>query len=105
MEHLQTIGLLESDGQPFDPRIQRVLIQLLPRLRREFPALQDDVGLAESMEEAGRRIRHREERGPIERLHGYAWSQCEAFSSEWQSRRTIADSFAFSHSCAPSASP
>ena len=73
MEHLRTIGLLDSDGQPFDPRIERVLIQLLPRLRREFPSLQDEVGLAEIMEEAGRRIRHREQRGPIERLHGYAW--------------------------------
>ena len=73
MEHLRTIGLLDSDGQPFHPRIERVLIQLLPRLRREFPSLQDEVGLAEIMEEAGRRIRHRETRGPIERLHGYAW--------------------------------
>jgi DNA-directed RNA polymerase specialized sigma24 family protein len=73
MEHLRTIGLLDSDGQPFHPRIERVLIQLLPRLRREFPTLQDEVGLAEIMEEAGRRIRHRERRGPIERLHGYAW--------------------------------
>jgi DNA-directed RNA polymerase specialized sigma24 family protein len=73
MEHLRTIGLLDSDGQPFHPRIERVLIQLLPRLRREFPSLQDEVGLAEIMEEAGRRIRHREERGPLERLHGYAW--------------------------------
>lgn len=73
MEHLRTIGLLDSDGQPFQPRIERVLLKLFPRLRREFPALQDEVGLAEVMEEAGRRIRHREERGPIERLHGYAW--------------------------------
>jgi DNA-directed RNA polymerase specialized sigma24 family protein len=73
MEHLRTIGLLDSDGQPFRPHIERVLIQLLPRLRREFPLLQDEVSLAEVMEEAGRRIRHREERGPIERLHGYAW--------------------------------
>jgi DNA-directed RNA polymerase specialized sigma24 family protein len=73
MEHLRTIGLLDSDGQPFHPRIERVLIQLLPRLRREFPSLQDEVGIAEIMEEAGRRIRHREQRGPIERLHGYAW--------------------------------
>ncbi|MGE3490141.1 MAG: hypothetical protein AB7N29_09055 [Vicinamibacterales bacterium] len=73
MEHLRTIGLLDSDGQPFHPRMERVLVQLLPRLRREFPSLQDEVGLAEIMEEAGRRIRHREERGAIERLHGYAW--------------------------------
>ena len=73
MEHLRTIGLIDSDGQPFHPRLERVLIQLLPRLRREFPSLQDEVGLTEIMEEAGRRIRHREERGQIERLHGYAW--------------------------------
>lgn len=73
MEHLRTIGLLDSNGQPFHPRIERVLIELLPRLRREFPSLQDDVGLVDILEEAGRRIRHRESRGPIERLHGYAW--------------------------------
>jgi DNA-directed RNA polymerase specialized sigma24 family protein len=73
MEHLRTIGLLDSDGQPFAPRIERVLIQLLPRLRREFPSLQDEVAITDIMEEAGRRIRNREERGPIERLHGYAW--------------------------------
>ena len=73
MEHLRTIGLLDSDGQPFDPRIERVLLRMLPRLRREFPSLRDDVALTEIMEEAGHRIRHREERGPIERLHGYAW--------------------------------
>jgi DNA-directed RNA polymerase specialized sigma24 family protein len=73
MEHLRTIGLLDSDGRPFHPRLERVLIQLLPRLRREFPSLQDEVDLTEIMEEAGRRIRHREQRGPIERLHGYAW--------------------------------
>jgi DNA-directed RNA polymerase specialized sigma24 family protein len=73
MEHLRTIGLLDSDGQPFRPHIERVLIRMLPRLRREFPALQDEVGQTEILEEAGRRIRHREERGPIERLYGYAW--------------------------------
>ena len=73
MEHLRTIGLLDSDGQPFQPHIERVLMRLLPRLRRTFPYLQDEVGLTEVMEEAGRRIRHKEQNGPIERLHGYAW--------------------------------
>jgi RNA polymerase sigma factor (sigma-70 family) len=74
MEHLRTIGLLDSDGRPFHPRIERVLSQLFSRLRREFPALQDEVILAEVMEEAGRRIRAREQRGgAVERLHGYAW--------------------------------
>ena len=74
MEHLRTIGLLDSDGRPFHARIERVLCQLLARLRREFPALQDEVTVTEVMEEAGRRIRAREERGgEVERLHGYAW--------------------------------
>lgn len=57
MEHLRTIGLLDSDGRPFHPRIERVLCQLVTRLRREFPALQDEVTVIEVMEEAGRRIR------------------------------------------------
>lgn len=74
MEDLRTLGLLDSSGKPFAPRIQRALTRLLPRLRRQFPALQDDVVLTEVMEEAGRRIASREERtGPIEKLHGYAW--------------------------------
>ena len=68
------IGLLDSDGRPFHPRIERVLCQLVTRLRREFPALRDEVTVTEVMEEAGRRIRAREERGgEVERLHGYAW--------------------------------
>lgn len=74
MEHLRTFGLLDSDGQPFHPRIERVLIQLVTRLRREFPVFQDEVTVTEVMEEAGRRIRAREERGgAVERLYGYAW--------------------------------
>ena len=74
MEHLRTIGLLDSNGNPLADRIQRVLDRLLPRLRRQFPALRDDVAVTEVMEEAGRRIASREERGgPIEKLHGYAW--------------------------------
>lgn len=74
MQHLRTIGLLDSNGKPLAERIQRVLGRLLPRLRRHFPALQDDVTLTEVMEEAGRRIASREDRGgPIEKLDGYAW--------------------------------
>jgi len=38
--------------------------QLFPRLRCKFRSLQDEVGLAEIMEGAGHRIRHREKRGP-----------------------------------------
>jgi len=74
MDHMEALGLLDSDGRPFHPRIERVLCQLVTRLRREFPALQDEVTVTEVMEEAGRRIRAREERGgEVERLHGYAW--------------------------------
>lgn len=74
MEDMRSLGLLDSNGQPLATRIEGVLNSLLPRLRRQFPALQDEVALIEVMEEAGRRIVSREERGgPLERLHGYAW--------------------------------
>ena len=75
MEHLRTIGLLDSNGKPLAERIQRVLAYLLPKLRRQYPALrEDEIALTEVLEEAGRRIAMREERGgPIEKLHGYAW--------------------------------
>lgn len=74
MQHLGPTELLDSNGQPFPDHIQHVLDKLSPRLRREFPVLQDDVALIEVLEEAGRRIAAREARGgPIDRLHGYAW--------------------------------
>lgn len=74
MDHMRALGLLDSNGKPLDDRIERVLAGLLPKLRRRFPNLQDEVALTEVMEEAGRRIAGREARGgPIERLHGYAW--------------------------------
>lgn len=74
MDHMRALGLLDSNGTPLGDRIERVLVGLLPKLRRRFPNLQDDVAITEVMEEAGRRIASREARGgPIERLHGYAW--------------------------------
>jgi RNA polymerase sigma factor (sigma-70 family) len=74
MEDMGALGLVDNDGRPLPPHIDRVLARLLPRLRRQFPALQDDVALTEVMEEAGRRIAQRERRsGPIEKIHGYAW--------------------------------
>lgn len=58
MDHLRKLPLIDGNGEPVDTRIEGVLSRLLPRLRREFPALQDDVVLAEvPMEEAARRIR------------------------------------------------
>ncbi|MCC7241472.1 MAG: sigma-70 family RNA polymerase sigma factor [Acidobacteria bacterium] len=74
MEHLRKLGLLDGNGQPLDARIEGVLSRLLPRLRREFPALQDEVAQVEVLEEAGRRMVVREGRtGPIEKINGYAW--------------------------------
>ena len=74
MDHMRALGLLDSNGKPLGDRIERVLAGLLPKLRRQFPNLQDEVALTEVMEEAGRRIASREARGgPIERIHGYAW--------------------------------
>ncbi len=74
MERMRTLGLLDSNGKPLAERIQRALTGLLPRVRRQFPSLRDDLALTEVAEEAGRRIASREERGgPIEQLHAYAW--------------------------------
>ncbi|WP_291984262.1 sigma-70 family RNA polymerase sigma factor [Luteitalea sp.] len=74
MPDLHTLGLIDSNGQPFDGRIARVLQKIAPRLRREFPALEDDVVVTEVLEEAGRRIVRQETKaGPLEKLHGFAW--------------------------------
>ena len=74
MNDLHTLGLIDADGRPFDRRITQVLQKVAPRLRREFPALEDEVVVTEVLEEAGRRIVQREaKRGPLERLYGFAW--------------------------------
>ena len=74
MEHVHQLVLLDVDGQLLDTRIARVLIRLLPRLRRQFPQLTDEVTVTEVMERSGSRLASRERRtGPIEKLHGYAW--------------------------------
>jgi DNA-directed RNA polymerase specialized sigma24 family protein len=74
MDDTRILGLLDSNGNLLPPRIERALVALVPRLRRQFPLLQDDSTLIDVVEEAGRRICAREERGgPIEKLHGYAW--------------------------------
>jgi DNA-directed RNA polymerase specialized sigma24 family protein len=74
MDRMRTLGLLDSNGKPLAERIQRALAKLLPKVRRQFPSLRDDLALTEIIEEAGRRIASREERGgQIEQLHAYAW--------------------------------
>ena len=74
MERSRSPRVTDRNGALLADRIQGVLDDLGPRLKRHFPALQDDITLTEVMEEAGRRIVLREKRGgPIEKLHGYAW--------------------------------
>jgi DNA-directed RNA polymerase specialized sigma24 family protein len=68
------LRILDERGQPLNPRIESALAGLVPRLQRHFPTFRDDGALIEVLEEAGRRITHREtDGGPIERLHAYAW--------------------------------
>ena len=87
MEHLRNLRLLDERGDPLSARIEGVLIRLLPRLQRQFPALQDEVALTEVFEEAGRRIANREQRaGPIEKLHGYAWVTLRSVATSWMRR-------------------
>ena len=75
MAHSGKFVLLDAGGKPLDPRIEAVLNDLAPRLRRQFPLLsKDEVVLVDILEEAGRRLTDREKRfGSIEKLHGYAW--------------------------------
>jgi RNA polymerase sigma factor (sigma-70 family) len=56
MESLRKDTLLDADGRPLDPRIQEVLRALIPRFRRRFLTLRDELLVVEIFEEAGRRI-------------------------------------------------
>lgn len=87
MDHMRALGLLDSNGKPLGDRIERVLAVLLPKLRRRFPNLQDEVAITEVMEEAGRRIISREARGgPIDRIHGYAWVTVRSVATSYLRR-------------------
>jgi DNA-directed RNA polymerase specialized sigma24 family protein len=56
MESFAKDTLLDTDGRPLDPRIQAALRELVPRFRRRFVTLRDDLLVTEIFEEAGRRI-------------------------------------------------
>jgi DNA-directed RNA polymerase specialized sigma24 family protein len=87
MESLRKLGLLDAHGNPVDDRLSNVLHALLPRFRRRFPALQDEVEVTEVFEEAARRIAKREQAaGPIEQLGGYAWKALESVGVSTQRR-------------------
>ena len=102
MDHMRALGLLDSNGTPLGDRIERVLAGLLPKLRRRFPNLQDDVAITEVMEEAGRRIASREARGgAIERLHGYAWVTVRSVATSHRRRPATR---LIQHTLAPEAS-
>ena len=90
MENLRKLGFLGADGKPLDERLSKVLNALLPRFRRRFPAIQDDVEVAEAFEEAARRIIKRERAsGPIEKLGGYAWKALESIGVSLQRRGSM----------------
>src|SRR5687768_14400098 len=90
MESLRKLGLLDADGKPVEDRLSKVLNALLPRFRRRFPAIQDDVEVIEVFEEAARRITKRERAsGPIEKLGGYAWKALESIGVSLQRRGSM----------------
>ena len=90
MESLRKLGLLDVDGKPVEDRLSKVLNALLPRFRRRFPAIQDDVEVTEVFEEAARRITKRERAsGPIEKLGGYAWKALESIGVSLQRRGSM----------------
>ncbi len=74
MEPHGTQMLVDEGGQPLEERIQRVLRQLLPKLRARFPQLADDQIATEVLEAAGRHIQtHERDEGVVRNLEAYAW--------------------------------
>ena len=74
MESSTGSRFLDHQGNPLPYRIQHVLDELVPKLRRKFSMIRDDVVVVEILEQAGQQIANREESdGPIERLYGFAW--------------------------------
>ena len=82
--------LVDTSGHPLSDRLQGVLSDLVPTLRRRFPGLKDEVLVTHILEEAGRRLADRERRqGPIERLHGYAWVTVRSVATSMMRRSSI----------------
>src|SRR5258708_20354540 len=74
MEFPTRTHFLDQAGNPLPDRIQSDLDELLPRLRRKFSVIRDEVVLTEIMEQAGQKLLNREARGgPIDQLYGFAW--------------------------------
>lgn len=89
MDRVRTLGLLDEDGNPLNPRIAGALNRLVPRFQKQFPTLCDEQDLTEILEQAGRKIANREQQvGPIEKLHGYAWVTLRNVAASWVRRGT-----------------
>ena len=74
MGHRRRFNLLVRNGEPLDSRIATLLDRMAPRVIRQFPSLHDETALIEVLEEAGRRVAEREERGGrLANLAGYTW--------------------------------
>ena len=74
MGSLAKNSFVDAGGSPFGNRVQDVLHDLLPRLVRQFPLLNDDLLATEVMEEAARRIvNHERQHGEVDDLHAFAW--------------------------------
>ena len=74
MEFPTRTHFLDQAGNPLPDRIQSALDELLPRLRRKFSVIRDEVVLTEIMEQAGQKLLNREARGGrIDQLYGFAW--------------------------------
>jgi RNA polymerase sigma factor (sigma-70 family) len=87
MEHLQIPRLLNVRGNPLSERIESALRSLIPRFRRQYPNLQDELVVTSIVEKAGQRIEQREQQsGPIEKLHAYAWVTVKNITASWMRR-------------------
>jgi RNA polymerase sigma factor (sigma-70 family) len=74
MESSTRAKYLDHRGKPLPDHIQHTLDELVPRLRRKFSMIRDDVVVTEILEQAGQQItRHEERQGHIEHLYGFAW--------------------------------
>ena len=90
MESLRKLGLLDANGKPLEGRLLKALSDLMPRFKRRFPAIQDEVEITNVFEEVVRRIeKHENQSGPLEKLHGYAWKALESVGLSAQRRGSM----------------
>jgi DNA-directed RNA polymerase specialized sigma24 family protein len=57
----------------------------MPRFKRNFPFIRDEVEIVQSAEAAGRRVKKRELLvGPLAKLHGYTWTALDSVGRSLQ---------------------